>query len=378
MSRSLRRYSSCAGLFTVVAGSVALAGWVLAIPTLRSLLPGQAVLPPQTALAFVLAGLALWLLRDAAPRTAPTTVPPKTFRRRLGELCAGLVGLIGILTLAGLLLGKSPRIESWLGPTGIGFNEPMPSSRVAVATALSFCLAGCGLLLLDVETRRGHRPAQFLLLAAGLGSLLALIAYAYGVRLLALMPPNAPPTLPMVVLFLTLVSGALCARPAHGLMAPITSDNLGGKLARRLLPAALAVPFLVGLLIEAGEHTGWLGVADDTALFAGLTILVFVVLNWSHARELNRIEEERRQASEERERLIEQLQEALANVKTLRGLLPICAQCKKIRDDNGYWNQVEVYLRNHSEATFTHGLCPECVHQFMRELEHLSPTTTPD
>ena len=54
------------------------------------------------------------------------------------------------------------------------------------------------------------------------------------------------------------------------------------------------------------------------------------------------------------------LDEALANVKTLSGLLPICASCKKIRDDSGYWNQIEVYIHEHSEAEFSHGLCPDC------------------
>jgi AmiR/NasT family two-component response regulator len=55
-----------------------------------------------------------------------------------------------------------------------------------------------------------------------------------------------------------------------------------------------------------------------------------------------------------------ELQEALAKVKTLSGLLPICASCKKIRDDQGYWHQIEVYIRDHSEANFSHGICPDC------------------
>ncbi len=62
-----------------------------------------------------------------------------------------------------------------------------------------------------------------------------------------------------------------------------------------------------------------------------------------------------------REKLIDELQEALANVKALKGLIPICASCKKIRDDEGYWHQVEVYIRDHSEAEFSHGICPDCV-----------------
>jgi GAF domain-containing protein len=69
---------------------------------------------------------------------------------------------------------------------------------------------------------------------------------------------------------------------------------------------------------------------------------------------------ERKRAEEERSRLILELQETLAKVRTLSGLLPICSSCKKIRDDKGYWNQIETYIRDRSEAEFTHGICPEC------------------
>jgi PAS domain S-box-containing protein len=69
---------------------------------------------------------------------------------------------------------------------------------------------------------------------------------------------------------------------------------------------------------------------------------------------------ERIAAESERERLIAELEAALENVKTLRGLLPICAHCKKIRDDRGYWRQVESYIEERSLAEFSHGICPEC------------------
>jgi PleD family two-component response regulator len=62
----------------------------------------------------------------------------------------------------------------------------------------------------------------------------------------------------------------------------------------------------------------------------------------------------------EKEKLIGELHQALAKVKTLSGLLPICSSCKKIRDDKGYWNQIETFIRQHSEADFTHGICPKC------------------
>lgn len=69
---------------------------------------------------------------------------------------------------------------------------------------------------------------------------------------------------------------------------------------------------------------------------------------------------ERRQAEEEKARLVTELTDALAQVKKLSGFLPICASCKKIRDDQGYWRQVEEYIREHSEAQFSHSICPDC------------------
>lgn len=96
----------------------------------------------------------------------------------------------------------------------------------------------------------------------------------------------------------------------------------------------------------------------------------------SHQRELLRLfgsvvgyQCTRQRTAMEREKLIKELQDALASIKTLRGLLPICAHCKRIRDDKGYWNRIEEYIQDHSEADFTHGLCPDCKQELYPELE---------
>ncbi len=73
---------------------------------------------------------------------------------------------------------------------------------------------------------------------------------------------------------------------------------------------------------------------------------------------------QRKQIEEERERLNVELKEAIEKIKTLTGLIPICAGCKKIRDDKGYWNQLEQYVEEHSDAVFSHGLCPECFQKY--------------
>ena len=82
----------------------------------------------------------------------------------------------------------------------------------------------------------------------------------------------------------------------------------------------------------------------------------------------------RQLVEEERERLIEELKEALENVKTLKGLLPICAQCKRIRDDSGYWNQIEAYVRDHTDAEFSHALCPDCAVKLYPDYFKKGPT----
>ena len=70
----------------------------------------------------------------------------------------------------------------------------------------------------------------------------------------------------------------------------------------------------------------------------------------------------------EKDQLIVELREALDQIRTLRGIVPICASCKNIRDDSGFWQRVEVYVRDHTEVEFSHSLCPECEQKLYREM----------
>jgi len=96
---------------------------------------------------------------------------------------------------------------------------------------------------------------------------------------------------------------------------------------------------------------------------AFVLLLVIVLLLFKE----NKTTFERKQAEVERENLIVELQEAVAKINKLNGLLPICAHCKKIRDDKGYWNQLEAYIREHSEAEFSHSICPDCAQKHYPE-----------
>jgi len=112
----------------------------------------------------------------------------------------------------------------------------------------------------------------------------------------------------------------------------------------------------------------------DAAFFLGVyssvilaSIIVFSSTLGSKVEHYRRDISERRRAQAEKEKLISQLREALSNVKLLSGMLPICSNCKKIRDDKGYWNRIETYIRDHSEAEFSHSICPQCLESLYPE-----------
>lgn len=104
----------------------------------------------------------------------------------------------------------------------------------------------------------------------------------------------------------------------------------------------------------------------DAAL---LVLLIAPLLYLWHYRPLVLEMEERMRAEIEREQTVIELTAALERVQTLRGLLPICAWCKHIRDDQGYWQQLEMYLTENSDLEFSHGICPTCAEKLYQEME---------
>ncbi len=124
--------------------------------------------------------------------------------------------------------------------------------------------------------------------------------------------------------------------------------------------------FMTALSDTASKMTGFEAGAVDfiTKPFEHQEVLARVTTHLTLRRLQQALEEKNRQLEQKNN----ELQEALAKVKTLRGLLPICANCKKIRDDDGYWQQVEVYIERHSEAEFSHGMCPACLQTLYPDL----------
>jgi uncharacterized PurR-regulated membrane protein YhhQ (DUF165 family) len=139
---------------------------------------------------------------------------------------------------------------------------------------------------------------------------------------------------------------------------------MAGTFVSRLVISLFAFPFLYLYLQWQQRKVG--AEIEQRPVFAILGEMSRIRAELSTAQsEIER----RKQVERENERLIHDLRLALGEVKTLRGFLPICASCKKIRDDEGYWQQLERYIEAHSEATFSHGICPDCVERLYPELE---------
>src|SRR5437763_649777 len=271
----------------VVVPCLALAGWALDIKTLRNVLPGQPQMVPNTALAFILTSVSLWLLRteESAVRW-----------RRHARACAGAVTLMGLLTLGEYLSGLDLKIDTLLFSDSIrGAGVSFPG-RPSPHTALSFLLVGSSLLLLPARAKRAHGFAQLLALAAFLIALLALVGYFYEVEFLYGITAYTGMALHTALTFILLGLGILFARADRGPMLVVMSDTPGGHMARHLLPPAVLVPVLIGGLIIRGARAGLYDTAFGMSLCVTASIVTIAVLIWRNARALYRVDAGRRRA----------------------------------------------------------------------------------
>jgi ABC-type amino acid transport substrate-binding protein len=156
---------------------------------------------------------------------------------------------------------------------------------------------------------------------------------------------------------LALLNEGLAIAIADGTYNKLYNKWFGPVLPRPSVPLTLILKYLVIIL-------------------GPILFLLAIAGLWYFKREVARKTQslreeirERMQAEEEKEKLIIELQKAFDEVKTLGSLLPICASCKKIRDDKGYWNQLEVYIQQHTGTAFSHGICPECAKRLYPDLD---------
>jgi PAS domain S-box-containing protein len=320
---------------------------------LKSGIPGLVAMNPVTALAFIFAGLSLWMLR---------VDPGAPSHRPMARLFAVLVILLALLCLSRLY-------TPWdLGPDRLLFGSEVNGvarglpNRMAPNTALNFLLVGSALLALNYRTRTGRFPAHgFALIAAAL-AFTALVGYAFQSSLLYGIGAFIPMAVNTAVGFLILAGGVLCSRPAHGVVAVILSGEAGGLLARRLLPAAVLVPLVLAWLRLRGEQAGLYDSAGGVALLTTATILIAGVLISRSATSLNWADVARRQAEDKLRVLNEQLEtrvrERTEELRTLFEESPL-ALCSVTTDGNvRSWNRAAEQLFGWTATEVIGGLLP--------------------
>ena len=301
--RAARIGSLVASGLVIAIPAVVLLGWTFGVPSMRRFVSGFVSMNPVTACCLIAAGISLCLLRDSHPGKA---------RKLLGQILAALVAAVGAAKLITVASGSASPLDQWLFAAQL--TDPTePRSRIAFRAAISLVLAGSALLLLNFETRRGRRPAEFLATIIAIIAALALFAYCYGLFVYYKTDDFVPMSLPGSIAFLALAAGILLARPDRGAMAFVTSDTTGGFLARLLLPLGLIVPILLGALRIGGENAGWYSTRIGVGLFATGFIVLFLATVWWTARLLFRSDTERKRAEEHVRKVNAELERRVAD-----------------------------------------------------------------
>lgn len=298
----LKRFSQVAAAGSALIGCLVLSGWLFDVSILKSVLPGWVEMKANTAVCFILLGIALWLEH-------PDWINRKT--ERIVRACAAAAAAIGSLTLLQYIFGWDLGIDQLLfteSPDALWTFSP---GRMAPTSAINFVLLACAILCLDINVRGGAHAAELLGLTAGLIGLAPLIGYAYKVESLLGLSRNTAMAMHTALGFALLAFGLISARPDRGLMAVINSPADGGRMARRLLPAAIIILVALGWLISAGRNAGLYLGDFGLALYTTLNITVFSILIWWNARSINAAATNRAEAEQRYRALAEAASDAI-------------------------------------------------------------------
>jgi CheY-like chemotaxis protein len=163
---------------------------------------------------------------------------------------------------------------------------------------------------------------------------------------------------------------ARTCRPDIILLDVVLPDMTGVEVCRSIKgdPSLrnIFVVLMSGTMITSENQAEGLNVGADGYIVKGLSNNEFLARMESLVR-IKRVETTLREKEEEQERLIERLQQTLTEIRTLRGMISICSSCKKIRDDEGHWDQMESYIGKRTNAVFSHGICPDCAKRLYPE-----------
>jgi len=322
--RTLSAFRFFAKLSSIVSALISLAvllGWLFNVALLKSVFPGLSTMKPLTAFGLLLAAAALWLEKSHEHAV-------------LKMVCAGIVAIIGGMVVFEYIFKFNIGIDLLLFPQKALVEGGLHPGRPAPTTALSLLLLGAALFSIR------HKFKALLPLFTVpilLVSLLALVGYLYGVNTLYQVGVYNSMSLHTALLLLMLALGVLSAYPEHPFVAVLASDLVGGMIARRLLFAAILIPFVFSWLQLRGEQLGWYDTQLGLALFATARIVVLVCLVYWGASLLNQTDLRRenilnslRESEKQLGRMIDSAMDAIITIDAEQNIILFNAAAERM------------------------------------------------
>src|SRR5256886_1493879 len=264
----------------VVAGVAALVllGWLLDSEPLKAVIAGRATMKPNTAIAFVLAAVSLWLQRGS---------PAHPLERRVALGCATAVAAIGLVTLAEYWFAWDPGIDRWVFPKPPDAVTPFPG-RMGINTATSFCLLGAGLLCRRAPVVRLRRTAEVCAAVVAVIALFALVGHLFGVQPLTPLTLGTTQMAVHTAALLLFLCAGLLAVPGGWTVRVLGSEGPGGSAARRLVPTVFAVLLVVSWLRLWGQQAGLFGTEFGVAIVVVTSVVTLTLAVIVNAARLDR------------------------------------------------------------------------------------------
>ena len=277
-----RQYSSFAACLCMFLGClVFVGGWAFDIELLRSLLPNLVSMKANTAFAFILSGAALALHHSQLPRF-------------WAQLISVLVLLIGGLTLLEIIF------DLHFGIDELFFADPYTvhgvAGRMATVSAICFILVGSALLTLKSQLTHWRWFTNSCAVLVLINTFITILGYLYGINSLYQVSGYNPMAIHTALLFFIIAIGLIGFQPDQGFMRLVTADSSAGVLIRRLLPAVMFMPPLLGWLTFKGQQLSWYDISFGWALFAASNIFVFSLLVWWVARAVEQADDDKEKA----------------------------------------------------------------------------------
>ncbi len=273
-----------AGSVVTVVGALVLAGWTLNLPIITQLSQGGIPMIPLTALCFVLAGGSLTIA--VRPNRTTTT-------EAVQQTLAAAVATVAILSFYEYLRGGASDFDLLLFGDKVHGGPLSPPGRIAINSAACLLLYSLALLFISHDQRKRDLRAQMFAAPGLLIALIAILGYVFGVKGMYALSQTSGMAMPTAITHLILGVGIIFAVRDRGVASLLMDEGAAGVLTRRLLPAALLAPILLGIIRLAGESAGIYESEFGASLFAVVSILIFVVLVLWSARVLRNTDKER-------------------------------------------------------------------------------------